>query len=59
MKTIYDGIVLNLNKNNNLHSDISNKIREVYPIKYIFKDNIDTSLKNLNKNPTCISFIPK
>ena len=26
---------LNLNKSNNLHSDISNKIREVYPIKYI------------------------
>ena len=58
-KTIYDGIVLNLNKNNNLHSDISNKIREVYPIKYIFKDNIDTILKNLNKKSNYISFIPE
>ena len=39
-KIVYDKLTINIPGNNRLYTNISNKIREIYPIKFIEFKNI-------------------
>ncbi len=58
-KIIYDKLVINIPHNNKLYSNLSNKMRAIYPIKFVEYRNTEESLANINKYPNYISFIPE
>lgn len=58
-KIVYDKLTINIPGNNRLYTNISNKIREIYPIKFIEFKNINESIINIEKYPNYIAFIPE
>jgi len=58
-KTIYDGIVLNIPANNIFYYKLGEKMKSIYPIKYINYDETLSIIKNIEMNRNYIGVVPE